>query len=440
MPVRSYLFSFQKVLLTTISMHGNKFVLLSFSLLIPLSICLGQDIESMGRSLVNQYLVIQNEEERENILKTLDGLKVRFDKIKDWVRVSAHYTPQQPGLHRELVPVGEKKGEYFAYIPSSYVTDRPWPVVLALHGVGSSGYGQVMTWLKSSAHNDEFIFIAPTYGSGLWWDEEAERFVLSVLDKVKQDYHIDTNRIYLTGFSSGGHGVWYFALRYPSLFAAINPIAAECPLPSLLVNLEHVPVYIIHGTRDAVIPVEAARDASSRLEKLNYKVVYKELPDLKHQFPVNEIDNVLDRFRMHKRSPYPKRMKFSTESTKYPSSYWTEITEFSELVGQVSGVRRDITGRLVRPEGFSETATIEAEIKEESNEVYLTTHGVKALRLYLEEELINMGRPLRVYINGKAVYFEKAERRVRTILDTVKRRNDREALFSAYLDLRVPSE
>ena len=434
------IFFYHKLLLTMISMRGYPLILLLFALLLLSSFCLGQDIESNARSLVNKYLESTNGEEREDILKALEGLRIDFNKIKEWVKVPANYMPQQSGLHRELAPVGEKKGEYFAYIPSSYVTDRPWPVVLALHGVGGSGYGQVMTWLKSSAHNDEFIFIAPTYGSGLWWNEEAERLVLSVLDKVKQDYHIDTNRIYLTGFSSGGHGVWYFALRYSSLFAAINPIAAECPLPSLLVNLEHVPVYIIHGTRDTVIPVEAARDASSRLEKLNYKVVYKELPDQNHQFPVNEIAKVLDWFRMHKRSLYPKRMKFFTESTKYPFSYWTEITEFSELVGQVFKVHRDVSGRLVRPEGFSETATIEAEIKEENNEVYLTTHGVKALRLYLEEELIDMERPLRVYINGKAVYFEKVKRSVRTILDTVKRRNDREALFSAYLDLRVPSE
>ena len=179
-------------------MRGYPLILLLFALLLLSSFCLGQDIESNARSLVNKYLESTNGEEREDILKALEGLRIDFNKIKEWVKVPANYMPQQSGLHRELAPVGEKKGEYFAYIPSSYVTDRPWPVVLALHGVGGSGYGQVMTWLKSSAHNDEFIFIAPTYGSGLWWNEEAERLVLSVLDKVKQDYHIDTNRIYLT--------------------------------------------------------------------------------------------------------------------------------------------------------------------------------------------------------------------------------------------------
>lgn len=420
-------------------MRRYPFIIIFLALIVPSSICVGQDRKSDGQLLVSRYLGSTSAGEREEILKKLEDLGASFDEVREWVRIPANYTSQQSGIHRELAPVGEKKGEYFVYIPPSYVPDRPWPVVLSLHGVGGSGYGQIMTWLKSSAQKNEFIFVAPTYGSGLWWKEESERFVLSVLDKVKRDYHIDTNRVYLTGFSSGGHGVWYLAIRYPSLFAAINPVAGECPLPSLLVNLIQVPVFIIHGARDTVIPVEAARDANSRLEKLGYNVIYEELPELKHQFPMDEADQILAWFHTHKRSLYPKRVKFSTDSPKYPVSYWIEITEFSQLVGQVSGVYRDVFGHVMKSEGLSETATIEADIRKD-NEISLTTHGVNALRLYLKEELIDIGKPLRVSINGKTVYSGKMERSVRTILDTVKKRNDREALFSAYLDLKVPSD
>ncbi|MCF6155091.1 MAG: hypothetical protein E3K36_07520 [Candidatus Brocadia sp.] len=419
-------------------MRRYPFITIFLVLIVSLPICFGQDRKSDGQLLVSRYLGSTSAGEREEILKKLEDLGASFDEVREWIRIPENYTSQQSGIHRELAPVGEKKGEYFAYIPPTYVPDRSWPVVLALHGVGGSGYGQVMAWLKSSARKDEFIFVAPTYGSGLWWKEEPERFVLSVLKKVKQDYHVDTNRVYLTGFSSGGHGVWYLAIRYPSLFAAINPVAGECPLPSLLVNLIQVPVFIIHGDRDTVIPVEAARDANSRLERLGYNVVYKELPELKHQFPVNETDQILAWFHSHKRSLYPKSVKYSTDSPKYPVSYWVEITEFSQLVGQVSGVYKDVFGHLMKSEGLSETATIEADIRKD-NEVSLTTRGVNALRLYLEEELVDMEKPLHVSINGNAVYSGKIERSMRTILDAVKKRNDREALFSAYLDLKVPS-
>lgn len=409
-------------------------------LLVTSGFCLGQDRESNGRLLVKEYFKSNNEAEREVILETLEKLKVDCNKVKEWVKLADDYMPQRPGLHREFAPVGKKKGEYYIYIPSSYTPDRPWPMVLALHGVGGNGYEQVMAWLKATTHNDEFIFAAPTYGSGFWWKEEPEKLVLSVLDKIKQDYHIDINSIYLTGFSSGGHGVWYMGIRYPWFFAAIAPIAGECPLPSLLVNLKNVPVFIIHGAKDTVIAVEAARDASSRLKRLHYNVVYKEMPELKHRFPAEEAGKVLDWFRVNKRIPYPKEIKFSTESSRYSMAYWIEITEFSELVGQVLGVYRDISGKLIRSEGSAETATVEADVRMENNEIYLTTHGIKALRLYLEDGLVDTGRPLRVYINGKLVYFEKVEKSVQGILDAARKRNDREALCSAYLDIKVPSE
>lgn len=404
------------------------------------SFCFGQDVESQGRLLVRKYLESTNAAEMESTLRELSGFNASLSNIKEWVKTSVNYTSQQLGLQRKLVPIGEKKGEYFVYIPSHYAPDRSWPMILALHGVGGRGLDQAMAWLRSSAHNDEFIFIAPTYSHGLWWKDEAEKLILAVFDTVKRDYNIDTDRVYLTGFSSGGHGAWYMALRYPHFFAAINPIAGECPMPSFLVNLMHVPVYIVHGAKDTIIPIEAAKDAHSRLEKLNYRVMYKELPEIKHRFPLEEVGEILDWFRANERSLYPKRIRFSTESTRYSVSYWVEILEFSEIVGQVSGVQKDISGHLMRSEEFPVTASVEAAIQDENNEIFLTTQGIKAIRLYLENTLIDMERPLHVYVNGKIVYSEKVNENVRTILDAVKKRNDRKALFFTYLDIRVPFE
>lgn len=411
-----------------------------FAFLMTQSFCLGQERESHGRLLVREYLTSDNETEREAVLKKLNELPATFEEVKAWLKLSHEYASQQPGLHRKFAPVGERKGEYFISVPSSYTPDRSWPMIVALHGAGGNGYEIAMKWLKATTQHDTFILVAPTYGSGLWWKEEPEQLVLSVLDKVKQSYRIDTNRIYLTGFSSGGHGVWYFGIRYPWLFAALNPIAGECPLPSLLVNLKNVPVFIVHGLKDTVIPVEAGRDASTRLERLHYNVLYQELPELKHQFPADEAEKVLEWFRMNKRMPYPKEIRFSTESSRYSSAYWIEITEFSELVGQVLGVYKDIAGKLARPEGTSETAKIEGVVQGKDNELYLTTYGIKALRLFLEDGFVDMGKPVRVYVNGKVVYSGKVEKNIRDMLDAARKRNNSEAWCSAYLDIKIPVE
>ncbi|MCF6149276.1 MAG: hypothetical protein E3K37_11545 [Candidatus Kuenenia sp.] len=408
-----------------------------FTLLFLFTSCFAEKTESRGQLLINKYLECNDTNEKEKILKSLDNLNVSLDNIKSWIRGSVHYNVIKPGIYRKLAPIGKRKGEYFIYVPASYVPDRQWPVIVALHGVGGRGTDQIKAWISSSNHNNEYIIIAPTYGPGLWWEEEAEQLFISVLDDFRKSFPIDTNRIYLTGFSSGGHAAWYFAIRYPWLFAAINPIAGECPLPSFISNIMHVPAYIVHGGKDTVIPVEAARDAYARLQKLNYPVLYKELPEQTHRFPLSETKSTLDWFRTKQRVIYPGQITYITDSTKYDIAYWIEITEFSELVGHVYGMQRDAYGRLSKPDELPETAQVKAGIDEQKNEINVTVDGVKALRLYLEEEMIDMNKPLHILINGKTVFMDSIKVSIRSVLETAKKRNDREALFSNFIDLKV---
>lgn len=49
--------------------------------------------------------------------------------------------------------------------------------------------------------------------------------VITILDSVLKNYHANKDRVYLTGASMGGFGVWYYASRYPEKFAALLPVA-----------------------------------------------------------------------------------------------------------------------------------------------------------------------------------------------------------------------
>ena len=46
---------------------------------------------------------------------------------------------------------------------------------------------------------------------------------MSVLDEVQSELSIDPDRVYLTGGSGGGNGVWVIGTRYPERFAALEP-------------------------------------------------------------------------------------------------------------------------------------------------------------------------------------------------------------------------
>ena len=54
--------------------------------------------------------------------------------------------------------------------------------------------------------------------------EMVEEDLLTIIEKVLNDYHADRLRLYLTGLSYGGFGTWHMASKHPNLFAAACPV------------------------------------------------------------------------------------------------------------------------------------------------------------------------------------------------------------------------
>lgn len=80
-----------------------------------------------------------------------------------------------------------------------------------------------------------------------------------LLDAIERRYAVDRSRVYATGFSIGGYGVWELASAHPGRFAAIVPIAGGraarrggCPLRT-------VALWAFHGSADDVIPASESR-------------------------------------------------------------------------------------------------------------------------------------------------------------------------------------
>ena len=48
---------------------------------------------------------------------------------------------------------------------------------------------------------------------------------MDLLRKTQREYNIDPDRVYLTGVSSDGNGVWSLAATFTDVFAAAVPIS-----------------------------------------------------------------------------------------------------------------------------------------------------------------------------------------------------------------------
>lgn len=227
---------------------------------------------------------------------------------------------------------GEER-DYFVYLPGNFLARDAWPVLLFLHGNGERGDGKedldfvlvhgplYEAWIQrrdlpfviigpqlpmfemgdvpyiknrsvadipkrlaegSPARPDKFPSDQPMNGSQAEYPDELPvegppsgwnllaGELVGIVDTVIEKYRGNSQRVYLTGLSYGGFGVWWMASHYPDRFAAANPIAGFAH-PDLIDPIADagIPVWCFAGGRDPVVPVRHFYHGMNKLEELS---------------------------------------------------------------------------------------------------------------------------------------------------------------------------
>lgn len=95
------------------------------------------------------------------------------------------------------------------------------------------------------------VYVAPQT-TGAYWPPDR---VMAVVRDALTRWPIDPRRIYLTGISDGGTGVWDALKAYPRCFAAGVPMSAMTELAGLG-SIRDVPQWVFHGEKDDDTNVE----------------------------------------------------------------------------------------------------------------------------------------------------------------------------------------
>ncbi len=176
---------------------------------------------------------------------------------------------------------------FLCYIPKGYgAPGENYPLIVYLHDEAQSvedGKEQALNQspITHAVSQDEFPYLiaAPISGTDEW---EATKLI-SFLNTLRQQFEIDPSRIYLTGFDDGADAVWMLSIFYPNRFAAIVPIAGTADPKAVRQNLTHLPVWIFHGKKDKVVPVENSLLLMGALKDHNENINYTLLQDKGHR-------------------------------------------------------------------------------------------------------------------------------------------------------------
>lgn len=162
---------------------------------------------------------------------------------------------------------------YLVHLPPGYTGSTNIPLLIAMHG----GFGNAFNMENQSRISDKadienFIVVYPEGVKGgafeisSWnagWccgyasssDVDDVGFIDTLLDKLINNYSIDTNRIYATGMSNGGFMSYRLACELSDRIAAIAPVAASMSMTSCE-SQRPVPVISFHSYIDSSIPYE----------------------------------------------------------------------------------------------------------------------------------------------------------------------------------------
>ena len=233
-------------------------------------------------------------------------------------------TPPQRIQNREYqFEEAKRKMSYTLFVPSKYDKEKKTPLVVALHGLGSNP-AQIIRYPKmtESAETNGFIVVCPMgynerggYGAEAWskiWrqpgvGELSEKDVMNVLGIVRKEFNIDENRIYLMGHSMGGGGTMHLGIKYPKIWAALAPIApALFRQPDELEKARHLPVMMIQGDKDLLVPVAGVRPWAAKMKELGMTHEYIEVKGGGHvDVAFENIPRILDFFAKHSRKSPP---------------------------------------------------------------------------------------------------------------------------------------
>lgn len=387
-----------------------------------------------------EYIMTEDGDQAGTFLTAiLQRPEATVQRLQGLLREGRPHSLQPVGLLTdEQVMVRDRPYRYSLSVPQSYESTRDYALVVCLHGAGFTGEAYLDRW--KTRLGEGYILACPTYPDGAWFTRRAEDLVLATVRAVQQRYRIDPNRIFLSGMSNGGIGAWLIGMHHAPLFAGLAPMASgiDDVLFPFLQNLRATPVYIIHGSQDQVMPVELSRKLAGELENMGYPFIYREHDRTHamaggHFFPREELPDLVKWFDGQRRNPVPKVLTVVRDASHLLPFGWARI----DATDQIASFSEDLVDKRDESIRQRSYARLTARVTG-PNQIEVHTDRVRQYTLFLNEDLIDLSKPVVITTNGVPSFEGVVTPQAETLLRQARLRQDSGQLFPVHLTLSVP--
>jgi len=371
----------------------------------------------------------------------------RFAREYDELRQGLEYESDVPTGRIELTRKNRDGllHRYLLLVPESYDPTRRYPVSVYLHGgVGRPDPGPGGGWWRNTERitSEEQITVIPlSTRESLWWQASQVENVNAILTELKQTYNVDENRVFATGVSDGGTGVYFLSFRDTTPWAGFLPLIGY---PGVLLNprvgadgmmhlanLVNKPFFIVNGETDRLYPVRNMAPFLEDFERLGVDFVFTPKPGGHDtSWWPDEAENMADFMETHPRDPLPDRVVWATERTdRYNRAHWVVI----DNVGHIKG--DEDRGELASITYDGQSALVDA--VRDGNTVTIEAYHARRFTLLISPDEFDLDQPIRIVTNGEVSFEGLVEPRVATLRKWAARDHDRTMLFAAEIKVDV---
>lgn len=317
-------------------------------------------------------------------------------------------------------------------LPPGYTPAKSWPLIWAMHGGPPSNPGQVRgsaermirVWSEAAAAAGWIVAspgITPSLTAGprtehrLPYEVFHPEQVDTLLRALRARYRINADRIVSTGISLGSNYSLQFAAARPGWFSAIVPVSTEGDSRELLLrNLKDTPVYVLEGARDRNIwSIEGPRALADILTGFAYDVIYREFPDRAHEGFEDHYADVLRALELRPRVNYPR------EVLRVPHAAIMPVER------RVRWIESDTRQGVVRARVTSSTR------------IDIETRWTRELTLHLHDRLVDLDKPLDIWVNGVKEFSGSVQRSIATALAEARALDDERRISAARVTVKV---
>lgn len=206
---------------------------------------------------------------------------------------------------REYTASNGKVFRYRWHEPAKIEPGKKYPLVILMHGAGERGTDNVaqLVWGATEvlryaiSSGDDCFFVAGQVPNGQRWVEvdwgdpvphkmpevpsETMGLQIEFLEKLFTEIPVDSDRVYATGVSMGGYGVWDLLSRKPEWFAAAMPVCGGADITQAW-KLRDIAIWNHHGDCDNVVPFVRSRLMVDALWRVGGNIKYTEYPGVGH--------------------------------------------------------------------------------------------------------------------------------------------------------------